>query len=61
MNKIYVSEIQRNFIKSAIDLKGWIVDFNLSNKDFIKNYGASKKSVLKELYNLLKSLKEVKK
>lgn len=47
-----INDIQKLFINKAIELKEYVFDFDLSNKDFKQSYGYTKGQILREIQKL---------
>jgi len=57
MKTIILNEQQEHFLKCACNLREYILDFSISNKDFEECYGYSKKNAKESIDNLYEKLK----
>lgn len=49
-----LSPIQEDFIKKAIDLRAYVIQFDVSDEEFNFSYGCSKDEMQEELKDLKK-------
>ena len=53
---IKLNDIQIHFMRCACNLKDAVLDFNISDKEFVNTYGYTKKQARREIDKLYKSL-----
>lgn len=57
MKTITINEQQEHFLKVACNLRKYILQFDITDKDFEEDYGYSKKDAEKSIDELYKKLK----
>lgn len=57
MKTITINEQQEHFLKVACNLRKYILQFDITDKDFEEDYGYSKKDAEKSIDELCKKLK----